>query len=72
MRKPTQAGLSSGTLLLVDISGYTAFLQLVAEAHRDDAFADGRVPDASFFVSSLLDGIIERLVPPFAFRGRTS
>jgi hypothetical protein len=65
MSNPIAAGLCSGTLLLADISGYTAFLQLVAEAHRDDAFADGRVPDAYFFVSSLLDGIIERIVPPF-------
>lgn len=58
-------GPASGLLLLADISGYTGFLQSVAEAHRDDAFADGRVPDAYGLVSSLLDGIIERVVPPF-------
>jgi hypothetical protein len=52
-------------LLLAGISGYTGFLQSVAEAHRDDAFAGGRVPDAYTLVSSLLDGIIERVVPPF-------
>jgi hypothetical protein len=56
---------ASGPLLLADISGYTGFLQTVAEAHRDDAFAGGRVPDAYGLVSSLLDGIIERVCPPF-------
>ena len=60
-----QPGPASGPLLLADISGYTGFLQAVAAAHRDDAFADGRVPDAYGLVSSLLDGIIERIVPPF-------
>jgi hypothetical protein len=65
MIHPSQTGSASGPLLLADISGYTGFLQAVTEAHRDDAFADGRVPDAYFFVSSLLDGIVERLVPPF-------
>jgi hypothetical protein len=56
----------SGPLLLVDIGGYTSFLQSVAVAHRDDAFAGGAVPDAYAAVSSLLDGIVGRLVPPFA------
>lgn len=65
MIEPIQAGAASGPLLLADISGYTGFLQTVAEAHRDDAFAGGRVPDAYALVSSLLDGIIERIVPPF-------
>jgi hypothetical protein len=52
-------------LLLADISGYTSFLQVVADAHRDDAFAGGNVPDAYALMSSLLDGIIEKIVPPF-------
>jgi hypothetical protein len=65
MIPPIQPGPASGLLLLADISGYTGFLQAVAAAHRDDAFADGRVPDAYGLVSSLLDGIIERIVPPF-------
>lgn len=34
-------------------------------AHRNDAFADGKVPDAYTVISSLLDGIVDRLVPPF-------
>jgi hypothetical protein len=55
----------NGPLLLVDIGGYTSFLQSVAVAHRDDAFANGNVPDAYALVSSLLDGIVGRIVPPF-------
>ena len=54
-----------GPLLLADISGYTSFLQDVATAHRDDAFADGAVPEAYRMMSSLLDGIVTSLVPPF-------
>jgi hypothetical protein len=65
MTRPIQAGPASGPLLLADISGYTGFLQVVTEAHRDDAFAGGRVPDAYGLVSSLLDGIIDRISPPF-------
>jgi Protein of unknown function (DUF2652) len=56
---------AAGPLLLADISSYTSFLQSVAHAHRDDAFADGAVPDAYRVMSSLLDGIVTRLVPPF-------
>ncbi len=56
---------ASGPLILADISGYTSFLQSVAHAHRHDAFADGAVPDAYSVISSLLDGIVARLVPPF-------
>ena len=65
MNRPVQAGGASGPLLLADISGYTGFLQSVTDAHRDDAFAGGEVPDAYGLVSSLLDGIIERIAPPF-------
>jgi hypothetical protein len=56
---------ASGPLFLADISGYTSFLQNVAEAHRDDAFAGGKVPDAYALLTDLLDGIVSRLVPPF-------
>jgi hypothetical protein len=65
MDRSVQPGGASGPLLLADISGYTAFLQSVTDAHRDDAFAGGKVPDAYGLVSSLLDGIIERIAPPF-------
>jgi len=58
-------GAAAGPLLLADISGYTGFLAAVTDAHRDDAFADGRIPDAYALVSSLLDGIVESVTPPF-------
>ena len=56
---------ADGPLVLADIGGYTSFLRVVQVAHADDAFADGNVPDAYAFVSSLLDGIVGQLVPPF-------
>jgi hypothetical protein len=59
---PTAA---SGLLLLADIGGYTSFLQSVAVAHKDDAFADGAVPDAYAVISNLLDGIVGLVAPPF-------
>jgi hypothetical protein len=59
---PTAA---DGPLVLADISGYSLFLHDVAYEHRNDAFADGKVPDAYAVISSLLDGIVQRLVPPF-------
>jgi hypothetical protein len=65
---PTSSSVPSaarGALVLADISGYTAFLQSVSFAHRDDAFADGAVPGAYAIISGLLDGIVGRLVPPF-------
>ena len=54
-----------GPLLLADIGGYTGFLRTVQTVHADDAFANGAVPDAYGLVSSLLDTIVGRLVPPF-------
>ncbi len=60
---PPQA--ADGPLLLADISGYTVFLQDVAGAHRDDAFAGGAVPKGYALMSSLLDGIVTTIVPPF-------
>ena len=56
---------ANGQLLLADISGYTSFLQSVALAHKDDAFADGAVPPAYAVLSNLLDGIVGHVVPPF-------
>jgi hypothetical protein len=56
---------AEGPLLIADISGYSSFLQDVAHAHRDDAFADGAIPAAYGLMSSLLDGIVGRIVPPF-------
>ncbi|MEO5885571.1 MAG: DUF2652 domain-containing protein [Candidatus Limnocylindrales bacterium] len=57
--------VASGPLLLIDIGGYTGFLRSVAQAHQDDAFANGAIPDAYAVMSNLLDGIVERVAPPF-------
>lgn len=62
--KPTP-GRHFGTLLLADISGYTAFLDSVRVAHQDAAFADGRTPDAYAMMSSFLQGIASTIDPPF-------
>jgi hypothetical protein len=58
-------GPGHGTLLLVDITGYTAFLQAVAAAHAEDLAAGTFVPEAYPLLTSLLDGIVERVAPPF-------
>ena len=58
-------GPGHGTLLLAGISGYTAFLQAVAQAHAADLAAGTFVPEAYPLLTSLLDGIVERLAPPF-------
>ncbi len=62
---PTPPRRADGPLVLADIGGYTAFLRAVATAHESDAFANGAIPDAYAMMSSLLDGIVARLVPPF-------
>ena len=54
-----------GTLLLADISGYTAFLQAVGAEHGAHMAETGEVPEAYPVMMSLLDGIVDRLVPPF-------
>jgi hypothetical protein len=58
-------GAGRGTLLLADISGYTAFLQAVAGAHAADMAAGRFVPKAYPLLTSLLDGIVGRIAPPF-------
>jgi hypothetical protein len=40
------SGAGRGTLLLADISGYTAFLQMVAGVHAADMAAGRFVPKA--------------------------
>jgi hypothetical protein len=59
------SGAGRGTLLLADISGYTAFLQAVAVAHAADMAAGTFVPKAYPLLTSLIDGIVERIAPPF-------
>jgi hypothetical protein len=60
-----QRTAAEGPLFLADISGYTSFLQDVETAHRHDAFANGAIPEAYGLMSSLLDGIVEKIAPPF-------
>lgn len=56
---------AKGPLFLADISGYTSFLRGVQEAHKDDAFAAGNVPEAYRLMSSLLEGIVTSVTPYF-------
>ena len=65
MTEPIQTGAASGLFLLADISGYTGFLQAVGAAHGNDPIDYDNVPPAYPLMSSLLDGIIARVVPPF-------
>ena len=65
MTSADRSGVGRGTLLLADITGYTAFLQAVAEAHAADMAAGTFVPEAYPLLTSLLDGIVERIAPPF-------
>jgi hypothetical protein len=54
-----------GVLLLADISGYTGFLQGVAEAHRALIVDTDDPPYAYAVMSSTLQGIVEALAPLF-------
>ena len=54
-----------GVLLLADISGYTRFLQDVATAHGAEMATMTELPAAYPLITSLLDGIVARIVPPF-------
>jgi hypothetical protein len=61
----TAARGTRGVLLLADISGYTGFLQAVARAHGEEMATMPELPAAYPLITSLLDGIVSRLVPPF-------
>jgi Protein of unknown function (DUF2652) len=65
MTTDDQPGVDRGTLLLADITGYTAFLQAVGAAHAADMAAGTFVPKAYPLLTSLLDGIVEQVAPPF-------
>lgn len=54
-----------GALLLADISGYTGFLQGVADAHRAIVVEADEPPPAYAVLSSLLDTMVARLEPSF-------
>jgi Protein of unknown function (DUF2652) len=59
------ARATRGLLLLADISGYTAFLQAVSDAHGEQIAAMPEVPAAYPLMTSLLNGIVDELRPPF-------
>jgi hypothetical protein len=65
MTTDDQPGVDRGTLLLADITGYTAFLQAVGAAHAADMAAGTFVPKAYPLLTSLLGGIVEQVAPPF-------
>ena len=54
-----------GALLLADISGYTGFLQGVAEAHRALIVDQPEPPAAYGLMSSLLEAVTASIIPPF-------
>jgi len=54
-----------GALLLADISGYTRFLQGVADAHRDLIVEADEPPAAYAVLSHLLDTMVVAIAPPF-------
>jgi len=55
----------AGALLLADISGYTAFLQGVADAHRQLIIEADEPPPAYAVLSHLLDTMLAALSPAF-------
>jgi hypothetical protein len=54
-----------GALLLADISGYTSFLQGVADAHRDLIVEADEPPAAYAVLSHLLDTMVVSIAPSF-------
>jgi hypothetical protein len=65
MASAGEQSIEHGAFVLADISGYTAFLQAVGEAHAADMAAGTFVPRAYPLLTSLLDGIVEKIAPPF-------
>jgi len=52
------------TLILADISGYTGFLSAVGAAHHEQ-LEMGETPPAYPLMTTLLDAIVNSLIPPF-------
>lgn len=59
------ASRRDGALLLADISGYTAFMQGVADAHRDLIVEADQPPPAYAVLSHLLDTMVGAIEPTF-------
>jgi hypothetical protein len=62
---PAAARQRRGTLLLADISGFTGFLQGVADAHVDVILEADEPPPAYAIVSHLLDTLVAAMAPTF-------
>lgn len=65
MPERAEPRFASGLLMLADISGYTAFLERVNDAHPDLAAGVEPVPPAYDFMVTLLDLVADRLQPTF-------
>jgi uncharacterized membrane protein YqhA len=57
--------MPAGLLVLVDISGYTGFMQGVDEAHGEQIRASDTLPPAFPVINGLLDGIVKEMTPRF-------
>ena len=65
MPERAEPRFASGLLMLADISGYTAFLGRVTEAHPDLATGLAPVPPAYDFMVTLLDLVADEVQPTF-------
>ena len=65
MAERAEPRFASGLLMLADISGYTSFLERVAEAHPDLAAGVVPVPPAYDFMVTLLDLVADEVQPTF-------
>jgi hypothetical protein len=63
MPEHAEPRFASGLLMLADISGYTAFLERVSEAHPDLAAGVAPVPPAYAFMVTLLDLVADEVQP---------
>jgi hypothetical protein len=65
MPERAEPRFASGLLLLADISGYTAFLERVTDAHPELTAGTEPVPPAYDFMITLLDLVADELQPMF-------
>ena len=65
MPERAEPRFASGLLMLADISGYTAFMGRVSDAHPDLAAGVAPVPPAYDFMVTLLDLVADELQPTF-------
>jgi hypothetical protein len=65
MPERAEPRFASGLLMLADISGYTAFLERVTEAHPDLVAGAEPVPPAYDFMVTLLDLVADEVQPMF-------